>query len=143
MGFRVGLWGERQVVHSHSRGFRPNRKGNPFGRVRGGFIKLTGRIKKCILAGHQLERLAITAEDGTALCGADMDTNESVSQAYCLLLSSCISEDAGVGLVLPLTSAERQEYRRLGLLMYTALSSLKGGILLRVSSKTVLNKLCS
>ncbi|SRR6266536_5681719 len=67
-----------------------------------------------MLAGHRLGRLGITAEDGTALGGADMDTNESVSQAYCLLLSSCISKDAGVGLVLSLTSAERQEYRRLG-----------------------------
>jgi hypothetical protein len=85
---------------------------DPFGRVRGGFIKLTGRMKKCKLAGYRFER--ITSEDGTELGSANMDTNEPVSQAYCLLLSSEPRVNCGFGLVLSLSSAERQEYRRLG-----------------------------
>jgi hypothetical protein len=87
---------------------------DPFGRVRGGYIKLTGRLKKCILACDLFGRSDITSEDGTALGDAVMDTNEPVLQAYCLLLSSPTSVDSGVGLVLSLNSAERQEYRRLG-----------------------------
>lgn len=60
------------------------------------------------------------AEGGTEMGYGTMDTSYSFSQAYCLLLSSYSNEGHGVGLVLSLTSVEKQEYKRLGIVQLSS-----------------------